>query len=233
MKCPKNGRLLCEYNSEIGDGANVFIEYAQSRVAGNAGVRAPSGDGVKCGVLAWSAADDPETHQEMESRLGSRNGEPVSEAYSLAMNAKSLVGSVIANLSGSYYPLHMLIVEASSQRVMFKKAFSVPMCVRLARMLHHSQQLLRRTLGAVPGSRVEDLSDTLGEELLSLEKENSSDSEKQSASGQTLNNAQAVDENDLIHAKMMEFEPLLEASGERNLWSINLTHGDYPCHYLH
>ena len=31
---------------------------------------------------------------------------------------------------------------------------------------------------------------------------------------------------------MMEFEPLLEASGEGNLRSINLTHGGYPCHCL-
>ena len=31
---------------------------------------------------------------------------------------------------------------------------------------------------------------------------------------------------------LLEFEPLLEASGERNLRSINLTHGEYPCHCL-
>ena len=30
----------------------------------------------------------------------------------------------------------------------------------------------------------------------------------------------------------MEFEPLLETSGEFNLRSINLTHGEYPCHCL-
>ena len=36
-----------------------------------------------------------------------------------------------------------------------------------------------------------------------------------------------MQENDWIHSKMMELEPLLEASGERNLWSIKLTHGDY------
>ena len=85
---------------------------------------------------------------------------------------------------------------------------------------------------SVARTRVEDLSDICGEELLSFEKENSSDFEKQSASGKTLNTAQAVDENDLRHAKMMEIEPLLEASVERNLRSINLTHGDYPCHCL-
>ena len=59
---------------------------------------------------------------------------PVSEAYSLPMNAKSLMGSVMANLRGSHHQLHMSIVEASSQRVKIDMAFSVPKCLRLARM---------------------------------------------------------------------------------------------------
>ena len=83
----------------------------------------------------------------------------MSEAYSLLMNAKSLVGSVVVNLCGSHYPMHRSMVEASSQMVMIDKAFSVPNCVRLARMSYHSHQLLRKMLGAVPGPRVENLSD--------------------------------------------------------------------------
>ena len=43
-----------------------------------------------------------------------------------------------------------------------------------------------------------------------------------------MNSVQAMERNDVRHEKMMEFEPLLEASGERNLWSINLTHGECP-----
>ena len=89
-------------------------------------------------------------------------GFPVSEAYSLPMNAKSLVGSVMANLCGNHCPLHMAMVEASSQRVLIDKAFSVPKCVRLARMSHHSHRLLRKIIGAVPGDRREDLSDIWG-----------------------------------------------------------------------
>ena len=42
----------------------------------------------------------------------------------------------------------------------------------------------------------------------------------------------AMEENDVTHEKMIESEPLLKASGERNLWSINLTHGECPCHCL-
>ena len=58
--------------------------------------------------------------------LEAKMGFPVSEDYSLPTNAKSLVGSVMANLCGSYYPLHMTMVEASSQRVLIDKAFSIP-----------------------------------------------------------------------------------------------------------
>ena len=36
----------------------------------------------------------------------------------------------------------------------------------------------------------------------------------------------------MTHKKMMELEPLLEASDERNLRIINLTHGECPCHCL-
>ena len=80
--------------------------------------------------------------------------------------------------------------------------------------------------------RSRNLSEIWGGGLLNLEKENASDFKWQSAIGKTANNAQAVDEDDVIHAKMMEFEFLLEASGERNLRSINLTHGECSCHCL-
>ena len=111
------------------------------------------------------------------------------------MNAKSLVGSVEVNLCGSHYPLHMPMVDASRQRVMNDKAFSVPKFVLLSRML----------LRAVPGPKVENLSDIWGEELLKLEKEISSDIEKQTASGKTLKKARAVNDNDMTNAKSMEF----------------------------
>ena len=132
--------------------------------------------------------------------LEAEMGFPVSEAYSLTINAKSLVGSVMANLCGSRYPLHMAIVEASSQRVLIDKAFSV-------RLSHHSHRLLRRMLGAVTGDRREDLSEIWWEELFSLKKENASDFERQSAISKTTNKAQAVDEDDVTHAKMIEFQP--------------------------
>ena len=159
-------------------------------------------------------------------------GFPVSEAFSLPMNAKTQVRSVMANLCGSHYPLHMTMVEASSQRVLIDKAFSIPKSVRLARMSHHSHRLLEKILGAVPGDQRDKLSEIWGGELLGLESENTSDFERQNTIGKAMNSAPAMDENYQTHEKMMEFEPLLEASGERNLRSNNLTHGECSCHCL-
>ena len=100
--------------------------------------------------------------------LEAEMGFPISEAYSLPLNAKSLVGSVMANLCGSHYPLHMAIVEVSSQRVLIDKAFLVPKCVRVARMSHHSHRLLRMIRRTVPREQTDDLSEISGEELPGL-----------------------------------------------------------------
>ena len=159
-------------------------------------------------------------------------GFPVSEAYSLPVNAKSLMGSVMANMCGSHYPLHMAMMEVSSRRILIDKAFSVPRCVRLARMSHHSHRLLRKILGTVPVEKRDNLSEILGEELLSLEGENTSDFERQNTIGKPTSSTPALEENDVTHEKIMDLKALLEASGERNLRSINLTHGECPCHCL-
>ena len=94
--------------------------------------------------------------------LEAEMGFPMSEAYGLPLSAKSLVGSVMANLCGSHYPLDMAMVEVSSQRILIDKAFSVPKCVRLARMSHHSHRLLRKIRGTVPKEQRDDLSEIWG-----------------------------------------------------------------------
>ena len=164
--------------------------------------------------------------------LGAEMGIPVSEAYGLPVNAKSLVGSVMANVCGSHYPLHMAMVEVSSQRILVDKAFSVPKCVRLGRMSHHSQRLLRKILGMVPKAQRDDLSKIWREELLSLGDENRSDFERHNAIGKPMGNVPMPEEDDVVHKKTMKLEPLLEASGVRNLRSIEITHGECPCHCL-
>ena len=145
-------------------------------------------------------------------------GFPVSEAYGLPVNAKSLVGSVMANVCGSHYPLHMAMLEVSSQRILVHKAFSVPKCVRLARMTHHSQKLLRKILGTVPRAQRDDLSEYWGEELLSLGDKNKSDFERQNAIGKPMGNVPAPEEDDVVHEKIMELEPLggMQSSKHRN-----------------
>ena len=157
--------------------------------------------------------------------LEAEMGFPMSEAYGLPLNPKSLVGSVMANLCGSHYPLHMAMVEVSSQRILVDKAFSVPKCVRLARMSHHSHRLLRKIRGTVSRELRDELKEIWGEELLSLESENISDHERQNVIGKPVGGAPNIEENDTMQEKMMELEPLLEASGERNLRSIEITHG--------
>ena len=67
---------------------------------------------------------------------------------------------------------------------------------------------------------------------MSLGDENTSDFERQNAIGKPMNSVPAQEENDMTHEQMMELEPLLEASGERNLRSIEITHGECPCHCL-
>ena len=76
------------------------------------------------------------------------------------------------------------------------------------------------------------MSNIWGEKLLRLEGENTSYFERQKTIGKPMNSTPAVEENDVTHEKMMELETLLEASGERNLRTINLTHGECPCHCL-
>ena len=123
-------------------------------------------------------------------------GFPVSEAYSLPVNANSLVGSVMAYPCGSHYPLHMAMVEVSSQRILIDKAFSVPKCVSLARISYPSHRLLRKILGTVPGEQRDNLREILGEELFSLEGENTSDFERRIMIGKPMNSTPALEEND-------------------------------------
>ena len=84
----------------------------------------------------------------------------------------------------------------------------------------------------MPRELRDDLSEIWGEELLSLESENTSDHDRQNVIGKPVGGAPNMEENDTMHEKLMELEPLLESSGERNLRSIEITHGECPCHCL-
>ena len=61
-----SGRMLCEHYCEHSDGFGILLEDVQLAITGDARVRAPFGDGVERGVMAWSVTNGPETHQRME-----------------------------------------------------------------------------------------------------------------------------------------------------------------------
>ena len=84
----------------------------------------------------------------------------------------------------------------------------------------------------MPREQRDDFSEIWGEELLSLESENTNDHERQNVIGKPVGGAPNMEKNDTIHENMMELEPLLEASEERNRRSIDITHGECPCQCL-
>ena len=176
--------------------------------------------------MARGVAIHPKTYQRMED--WSRGGDGISSERSLWPAGKCKVYGGISNGQRMY----MAMVEVSSQRILVDKAFSVPKCVRLARKSHHSPRLLKKILGKVPKAQRDDLSEIWGDEFLSLGDENRSNFERQNAIGKPIGNVPMPQEDDVVHEKMMELEPLLEASGERNLRSIEITRGECPCHCL-
>ena len=93
-------------------------------------------------------------------------------------------------------------------------------------------QTVERDPGNCTGEQRDNLSGIWGEKLLGLEGENTSDFERQYMIGKPMNSTAALEENHVTHKKMMELEPLLEASGERNRRSIKLIHAKCPSYRL-
>ena len=157
-----------------------------------------------------------------ENGLEAEMGFPMSEAHSIA--SKREVPSGIGDGQPAWKPLS--ITHGNGGGIQSEDTYRKSL---LDTQVHHSHRLLRKILGAVPGEQREHSSEIWGEELLSLEGENTSDFDRQNTIGKPINSTPAMKEIDVTHEKMMEFEPLLEASGERNLRSINLTHGECQC----
>ena len=152
-----------------------------------------------------------------------------SETYRRPSGARYLVGSLSATKCKSRYPVHFVGVDVKSTKTIVDQAFSVPKCVRLARMSEKSYKLLCKIFSAVPERTKEELEPILGNKFMGYASGNFSDIERQKQKGSTATDYNAVDENDEIHRVMMEVEPLLEASGKRNWRSIKLTHHEFPC----
>ena len=113
--------------------------------------------------------------------------------------------------------MQVVAVDVKSTRTIVDQAFSVPTCVRLARMSEKFYKLLCKMISAVPERTKKELKSILGKKFMGY-----FERQKQKASIVTEYNA--VDENDEVHRLMMEVEPLLEASGKHNSRSIMSTH---------
>ena len=143
-----------------------------------------------------------------------------------------LVGSTLTPMCKSRYPVHFVPVDVKSTRLIVDQAFSVPKCVRLARISEKSCELLCKMFSAVPARTYEELEPILGKKFMGYVSGNFSDFERQRQKGSLAADYNAVDESDEIQRVMMEVEPLLEASGKRNWRRIMLIHDEYLCHCL-
>ena len=150
-----------------------------------------------------------------------------SEAYHRPTGSKYMVGSSSAPYCNSKYPTHMVVMDARTQQVLVDQFFSVPKCVRLARMSERSYDLLAKIFRAVPKRSKGELQDVVGEEFMRLNEGNVSEFEKQKASGALPTEFPTIEEKDDLHRILMEVEPLLGASGYRTRRNIVRTHGEY------
>ena len=79
-----------------------------------------------------------------------------SETYRRPSGARYLVGSTSAPMYKSRYPVHFEAVDVKSTRTIVDQAFSVPKCVRLARMSEKTYELLCKMFSAVSEKTKED-----------------------------------------------------------------------------
>ena len=74
-----------------------------------------------------------------------------SETYRRPSGARYLVESTLAPMCKSRYPVQFVAVDVKSMRMIVDQAFSVPKCLRLARMSERSYELLCKMFSAIPG----------------------------------------------------------------------------------
>ena len=122
-----------------------------------------------------------------------------SETYRRPTGALYLVGSTLVPMCGSRYLVHFVAVDVRSTRTIVDQAFSVPKCVRIARMSEKSPELLCKKFSAIPERTKEELESILGEKFMGYASGNFSDFERQKQKGSTRTDYNTVDENDEVH----------------------------------
>ena len=88
------------------------------------------------------------------------------EIYRRPTGARYFVGSTLAPMCKSIYQVHFVAVDVKSTRTIVDQAFSVPKCVRLARLSEKSYEFLCKMFSAVPESTKEKLESTLGKKFM-------------------------------------------------------------------
>ena len=89
-----------------------------------------------------------------------------SEIYRRPSGARYLVGSTLAPMCKSRYPVHFVAVDVKSTRTIVDQAFSLPKCVGLARTSEKSYELLCKIFSAVPERTKEELESILGKKFM-------------------------------------------------------------------
>ena len=89
-----------------------------------------------------------------------------SETCRRPSGARYLVGSTIAPMCKSRYPVHFVAVDVKSTRMIVDQSFSVPKCVRLTRMSEKLYELLCKMFSAVPERTKEELELILGRKFM-------------------------------------------------------------------
>ena len=98
----------------------------------------------------------------IEAKMNIRHG----ETYRRPSGAQYLVGSTLASICKSRYPVHSAAVDVKSTRTILDQAFSVPKCVRLARTSEKFYQLPCKMFSAVPERTKEELESILGKKFM-------------------------------------------------------------------
>ena len=109
-----------------------------------------------------------------------------SEIYRRPTRARYLVGSPLAPMCKSRYPVHFIAVDVKSTRTIVDQAFSVPKRVRLARISEKSYKLLCKVFSAVPEITKEELDSILGKKFTEYASGNFSDFERQKQNSHRL-----------------------------------------------
>ena len=138
----------------------------------------------KCRSVSRSFANQAKVYWEVEgSAIEAEMNIRHSETYRKPMGARCLVGSTIAPMRKSRYPVHFVAVDVKSSRTIVDQVFSVPKCVRLARMSENLRVIMQDVLSSSTENQRRIRIDTV-KKFMEYASWNFSDFERQKQKGQ-------------------------------------------------